>query len=65
MAVKFQEKYFQAVFDHNPDGATFVIDQALKMGVPIKEIYSRVILQTQKQVGDLWEQGVLGIADEH
>lgn len=61
----FQEQYFQFACAHEPGRAGAVIDQALKAGTSIQDVYIHIILATQKRIGDLWSEGRFGVADEH
>jgi methanogenic corrinoid protein MtbC1 len=59
------ERYFQTVADVDAVGATDVVMNLLESGAPAAQITGEVLGAAQVRVGELWEQGVWSVADEH
>jgi methanogenic corrinoid protein MtbC1 len=59
------EQYFQTVAEVDVAGATEVIMELLESGAAPAQIISEVLGPAQVRVGELWEQGVWSVADEH
>ena len=59
------ERYLGCLLAADRSAATQLIDDALRDGVSVRELYLEVIQPTQYEVGRLWELDRLTVADEH
>jgi MerR family transcriptional regulator, light-induced transcriptional regulator len=59
------EDYFRALSAVDMAAATAVVVQLLDDGVPVRQITEAVLAPAQRRVGDYWQAGRWGIADEH
>ncbi len=59
------ERYFQAVAAVDAIGAIEIVMDLLESGAAPDQITHEVLGPAQVRVGDLWEQGVWSVADEH
>lgn len=58
-------QYLQAVLEGDVRGALDLVSRAQDAGTPVEVLYLDVLLAAQRQVGDLWHLGELGVAEEH
>ena len=47
------------------DAVRIIVDDGLARAVPVVSLYLEVIQAAQYQIGELWQQNRIGIADEH
>lgn len=59
------QRYLSAVLAGDAEGATRVVADLLRMGVPRSVVYSKVIGTAMRVVGRLWEVHEISVADEH
>jgi methanogenic corrinoid protein MtbC1 len=59
------ERYFQTVVDVDAIGVTEIVMDLLESGAAPGKIIHEVLGPAQVRVGELWEQGVWSVADEH
>jgi MerR family transcriptional regulator, light-induced transcriptional regulator len=60
-----QRTYADAVLGGSESAAEGVVSEAIQAGVPEPVISGEVIAPTMRAIGDLWERGLLSVADEH
>ena len=60
-----QRSYADAVLGGSESAAERVVREAIEAGVPEAVISGEVIAPTMRAIGDLWERGLLSVADEH
>jgi len=56
--------YLAACLEGDPDKAVSVVMNAVDSGMPPKEIYLRVLVPAQKEIGELWHVGDISIVEE-
>jgi len=59
------EEYFRALSDVDPARASSVVLDLLDEGTPVREIATQVLAPAQVRIGQMWEQGLWSVADEH
>ncbi|MCU0758854.1 MAG: cobalamin-dependent protein [Steroidobacteraceae bacterium] len=59
------ETYLQVLLRGDRRQALEVVDAALAAGLAIDEVQEDIVRESQRRIGALWEQGVIGIAEEH
>lgn len=59
------EDYLAALLAGDSIRARHLIDRAVDGGVPLPDIYLRVLQPALERIGDLWESDEIGIAYEH
>lgn len=57
-------EFIAACLEGEPDKAVSLVMNAVESGIPVKDVYLRVILPVQKEVGQLWHLGEVSIAEE-
>lgn len=62
---QLQKAYQEALLNRDRSAAADVINESLQYGLTIKQVYLKIILSTQKRVGELWSKGKLSVAAEH
>jgi methanogenic corrinoid protein MtbC1 len=60
-----QRGYADAVLGGSEAAAERVVREAIEAGLPEAVISGEVVAPTMRAVGDLWERGLLSVADEH
>jgi methanogenic corrinoid protein MtbC1 len=60
-----QRGYADAVLSGSEAAAESVVREAMEAGLPEAVISGEVVAPTMRAVGDLWERGLLSVADEH
>lgn len=58
-------RFWPAAFALREEEAVRTAEEALDAGLPWQELYLHVLTPTLVRVGELWEQGELGVAREH
>lgn len=58
-------RYLEALQGSNADHANQLIEEAIKSGVDIRDIYLQVLENVQLEVGRLWHTNQLSVAEEH
>lgn len=64
-AVRLSRLYLEALRAVNAAGAYQVAAGALEHGMSLPALYQRVITPAMYEIGELWEKGVVTVADEH
>ena len=64
-AARFSRLYLEALRAVNAAGAYQVASTALEHGMSLPALYQRVITPAMYEIGELWEKGVVTVADEH
>jgi methanogenic corrinoid protein MtbC1 len=59
------ERYVQALRDGDRRGAFRVLDEAHAAGLDLAAIYMDVLQPALREIGRLWQENVIGVADEH
>lgn len=59
------ERYLQAALSGDKREAVKIMDELLEKGVPIVDLYLKVLTPALERVGELWCVGDIGVADEH
>lgn len=59
------KEYLELILNNNKMDAGKLITRLLDKGVKIKEIYMDIFQPTQYELGRLWQQGVISVAQEH
>jgi methylmalonyl-CoA mutase cobalamin-binding domain/chain len=62
---KFVERYTNLILSGDKTGSEKLIDEALASHLSISTIYQGILVPAQREIGDLWHDGKLGIAEEH
>ena len=60
-----QRSYADAVLGGSETAAERVVREAIEAGLPEGVISGEVVAPTMRAIGDLWERGLLSVADEH
>jgi methanogenic corrinoid protein MtbC1 len=60
-----RESFADALLSGVEASAERVIREAIEAGIPEAVIDDEVVMPALRRVGDLWEQGLLSVADEH
>ncbi|HLM71738.1 MAG TPA: B12-binding domain-containing protein, partial [Polyangiaceae bacterium] len=58
-------RYLAAQLASNNRECIRLIDEALAQGASVQEIHLKVIQPCQREIGRLWEQGRISVAQEH
>jgi len=58
-------KYLDLLLKRDRKGALSLILDAVESGTSIVDIYLKVFQPVQREVGRLWQNGMLGVAEEH
>lgn len=64
-AARLARLYLEALRAVNAAGAYQVASTALEHGMSLPALYQRVITPAMYEIGELWEKGVVTVADEH
>lgn len=64
-AARLSRLYLEALRAVNAAGAYQVAAGALEGGMSLSALYQRVITPAMYEIGELWEKGVVTVADEH
>lgn len=62
---ELRRRYLDALLLGSEDEADRVVREAIDAGTPEAVIYGEVIAPAMRVVGDLWESGMITVADEH
>lgn len=57
--------YIAGCLEGDPDRAIALVMDAAAGGMPAADVYLKVLVPAQKEVGQLWHVGDIGIAEEH
>jgi methanogenic corrinoid protein MtbC1 len=60
-----RERYLAAVLEGSRRTAFGVVDEAFRDGLGLRELYLEVFSPTMREVGRLWQENVITVADEH
>jgi methanogenic corrinoid protein MtbC1 len=58
-------RYLEAQLEPNHRACIRLIDEALVQGATVREIHLKVIQPSQHEIGRLWEEGEISVAQEH
>ncbi|MHC4081556.1 MAG: cobalamin B12-binding domain-containing protein [Planctomycetota bacterium] len=58
-------RYLEAILDGRRDNAVELIIKAVESGMSVPEVYSKVLQPAQIEIGWMWHQGEISVADEH
>ena len=61
----FVERYTKNILAGDRVASEKLIDEALASSLSIANVYQDILVPAQREVGDLWHSGELGIAEEH
>lgn len=64
-AATARERYLRALLDGNRRTAFAVVDEAAAAGVGIRELYVEVFQPVMREVGRMWQENRITVADEH
>lgn len=59
------ERFLKATLGGDASAATGLVLGAFRDGMRAEDLFERVMLPVQAEIGTLWQHGKLGIADEH
>ena len=62
---RLKQQYLEAVLSGDANSAGFVVDEGLKQGCSLPDIYSRILIPSQIDVGQSWHEGKVNVAQEH
>ena len=62
---RLSQRYLDSLLRKDSLQATWVVDDALAMGLAPVDIYLKVLAQVLIEVGKLWHDGKINVADEH
>jgi methanogenic corrinoid protein MtbC1 len=60
-----QRRYVAALVDGETRAARAVIERAAAEGTPVERLYLEVLQPAMQEIGDRWERGEVGVAQEH
>ena len=58
-------QFLDFLLSGNRQAASQLILEAVKAGIPVRDIYLRVFQNTQREVGRLWQTNQISVAQEH
>lgn len=61
----WDERLLNRMLAADDSGAWAVVESALTSGLSVPDVYTRMVIPALKSVGDKWETGEIGIAEEH
>ena len=64
-AARLSRLYLEALRAADASGAYRIAAGALRQGMSTPELYQRVVAPAMHEVGALWQQGAITVADEH
>jgi MerR family transcriptional regulator, light-induced transcriptional regulator len=59
------ESYLRAVLANDSPRACHVIDHELSLGTPVRDLQLRLIAPAQHEIGRLWQENLITVAQEH
>ena len=62
---RLKQQYLEAVLSGDANSAGFVVDEGLKQGCSLPDIYSSILIPSQIDVGQSWHEGKVNVAQEH
>jgi len=62
---EIQQKYLDFLLNNQKEEAVKVIQEARDRGLPLVEIYDKILAQTMHEVGDLWHRSIITVDKEH
>ncbi len=60
-----QRLFLESILKGRRQAAVTIATEALKSGVPITDVYTEVLQESQYQLGRLWESNKISVAEEH
>ncbi len=64
-ADEVRERYLRALLDGSRREAMGVVDQAVAAGLGIRPLYLEVFQPVMREIGRLWQENRINVADEH
>ena len=64
-SVRWDERLCKRLVAADDSGAWGVVESALASGMSVHDVYTKMVVPALREVGDLWEAGEIGIAEEH
>lgn len=63
--LQIKKEYMAHLMNHDTKAAMALIDNALKSGIDLQEIFVEILQEVMYEVGNLWHQGKMTIDQEH
>lgn len=63
--LKQQKQYLEMLLDSDRVGAQYHINEMLDNHVPIEDIYLYVFQETMREIGMMWQNGMINVGREH
>ena len=57
--------YMQSLFDKKMRQSMYLIQRFLKDGIPVNDIYTKIMAESMRRVGELWHTAKIGVDLEH
>lgn len=57
--------YMQSLFDKKMRQSMYLIQRFLKDGIPVNDIYTKIMAESMRRVGELWHTARIGVDLEH
>ena len=57
--------YMQSLFDKKMRQSMYLMQRFLKEGIPINDIYTKIMAESMRRVGELWHTAKIGVDLEH
>ncbi|MGI9528201.1 MAG: B12-binding domain-containing protein [Acidimicrobiia bacterium] len=61
----WDERLLNRMLAADDSGSWAVVESALTSGMSVQDVYTRMVVPALRSVGDQWEAGAIGIAEEH
>ena len=61
----WDERLLNRMLAADDSGSWAVVESALTSGMSVEDVYTRMVVPALRSVGDGWEAGTIGIAEEH
>ena len=62
---RLKQGYLDALLTGEAVSAGLVVDEGLKQGLDITDIYLKILIPTQRDLGHAWHDGKVNVAQEH
>jgi methanogenic corrinoid protein MtbC1 len=62
---EIKQEYLALVLKNDTRGALAVIERAARSGIPLTEIYLKILQEVMYEVGSLWHQNLITVDKEH
>lgn len=60
-----KETYFRYLKDKKAKRAVAYIKEVSKQGIPLEDLYVDVLQEVMSEIGDLWQERLIGVDEEH